>query len=58
VTLVSFDPEPDPAERVTLRYEYRSALLALGILPRWPDRPDRLSQRERGELGFAPPPLW
>jgi hypothetical protein len=58
VTLVSFDPEPHPSQQVTLRYEYRSALVALGILPRVPPWPDRLSQRERGELGFAPPPLW
>jgi len=58
VTLVSFDPEPHPSEQVTLRYEYRSALLALGVLPRVPPWRDRLSQRERGEFGFAPPPLW
>jgi hypothetical protein len=58
VALVSFDPEPSAAERVSLRYEYRSALVALGVLPRPPVCPDRLSQRERGELGFAPPPLW
>jgi hypothetical protein len=54
--LVSFDPQPLPAERLTLRYEYREALLALGIDPgRWP-RADRLRQRERGEDGFAMPP--
>lgn len=54
--LVAFDPQPLPAEQVTLRYEYREALVALGIDPgRWPAR-DRLWQRERGEDGFAAPP--
>jgi hypothetical protein len=58
VRLVTFDPEPSPAERVTLRYEYASGLRALGIFPRpyW-DR-DRLHERERGEGGFARPPVW
>jgi hypothetical protein len=54
VRLVDFDAESSPAQRLTVRYEYRSALVALGILP---DR-DRLSQRERGEYGFAKPPRW
>ena len=58
VRVVSFDPEPAPAERVTLRYEYASALRALGILPRqWWAR-DRLRERERGESGFAKPPIY
>jgi hypothetical protein len=57
VEVVSFDPEPRPAERVTLRYEYADALVALGILPRpWHAR-DRLMERERGG-GFAKPPRW
>jgi hypothetical protein len=57
VVLVSFDPEPTPAERVTLRYEYAGALRALGVLPQpWYPR-DRLSERERGEMGFARPPI-
>jgi hypothetical protein len=42
---------------VTLRYEYRRALQALGILPETPHR-DRLAERERGEWGFAQPPKW
>lgn len=54
VRLVDFDPYPTPVERVTLRYEYRAALQALGVLP----AVDRLSQRERGEEGFVPPPRW
>jgi hypothetical protein len=58
VRVVSFDPEPTPAERVTLRYEYASALRALGILPRqWWAR-DRLGERERGQEGFAKPPVY
>ena len=56
--LVEFDPQAHPAERVTLRYEYRQALLALGIdLGGRPPR-DRLWERERGEHGFAKPPRW
>lgn len=58
VRVVSFDPEPSPAERVTLRYEYAAALRALGIYPRpWWAR-DRLRERERGEEGFARAPAY
>jgi hypothetical protein len=58
VRVVSFEAEPAPAERITLRYEYASALRALGILPRpWWTR-DRLHERERGEEGFARPPIY
>lgn len=56
--VVAFEPEGAPADRITLRYEYRTALLALGVLPRpWPPR-DRLRERERGDSGFAKPPAW
>ena len=56
--VVTFDAEPNPTERLTLRYEYRSALVALGILSRpWYGR-DRLRERERGVEGFAKPPAW
>jgi len=58
VVLVSFDPESEPSERVTLRYEYRSALVALGVLPRRVPPRDRLSERDRAEPGFSQPPLW
>jgi hypothetical protein len=56
--VVSFDPERRPADVVTLRYEYASGLRALGILPRPYWGRDRLSERERGLPGFAPPPAW
>ena len=58
VVLVDFRPESSPAERTTLRYEYRQALVALGVLPSPHARHDRLRERDRGEGGFAPPPLW
>jgi hypothetical protein len=59
VVLVDFDPEADPAERLSLRYEYRPALVALGILPRRvPPSRDRLWERENAQAGFAQPPAW
>jgi hypothetical protein len=58
VVLVDFWPGRAPAERTTLRYEYRGALVALGILPSPSGPHGRLWERERGEPGFAPPPLW
>jgi hypothetical protein len=58
VVLVSFEPEGEPAERVTLRYEYRPALVALGVLPRRVPPRDRLWERDRAEPGFSQPPLW
>ena len=56
VTVVDFEPESRPSERVTLRYEYRDALIALGVLPRTSFASERLAQRERGGGGFARPP--
>jgi len=53
--VVAFDPEPVPAERVTLRYEYRSELARLGVLPRPVADHDRLRERDGG---FAKPPRW
>jgi len=57
--VVDFEPERQPAERITLRYEYRKALIALGVLPRPWNVAERLAERERGGRGFAelPPPL-
>jgi hypothetical protein len=57
VVVVSFDPEASPAECVTLRYEYRDALVALGVLPQPAGSDDRLWERDRGAGGFARPPL-
>jgi hypothetical protein len=55
VEVVRFDPQPRPAESVTLRYEYAPALRALGLLPQqWWAR-DRLQERDGG---FAQPPRW
>lgn len=57
VVLVDFEPEREPCQRATLRYEYRPALVALGVLApalRWHDR---LGERDRAEPGFAQPPL-
>jgi len=57
VVVVSFEPETNPAERLTLRYEYASALRALGIRL-WPEAAhDRLGEREHGDWGFAKPPV-
>jgi hypothetical protein len=58
VVVVDFEPERNPAERITLRYEYASGLRALGIdlRPRWTR--DRLRERDRGQDGFAKPPAW
>jgi hypothetical protein len=56
-TVVRFDAQPAPADTVTLRYEYAPALRALGLLPS-PRERDRLSERERGDSGFAHPPAW
>ena len=58
VVVVSFDPEASPAECVTLRYEYRAALVALGVLPRPLAPRDRLWERDRGTDGFARAPRW
>jgi len=59
VVLVDFDPESDPAERLAVRYEYRPALVALGVLPRRvPPSRDRLWERENAQAGFAQPPAF
>jgi hypothetical protein len=58
VVLVHFEPAHSASQRTTLRYEYRDALVALGVLPSPHDSRDRLAERDRGMEGFAPPPLW
>jgi hypothetical protein len=54
--VVAFNPDVRPFDSVTVRYEYASALRALGILPP-PRCCGRLGERERGD-GFARPPAW
>jgi hypothetical protein len=53
VRWVNMDLESRPASEVTIRYEYRAALVRLGILPRpYPyPQPDPLPRRERS-TGF------
>jgi len=57
VTVVRFDPESYPADTVTLRYEYRAALVRLGVLPRHGYERDRLVERDDARGGFARPPV-
>lgn len=55
VLWVSFDEEPNPAARVSLRYEFRAELVRLGVLP----REDDLYARDRGrgfDREYAPDP--
>jgi hypothetical protein len=56
--VVEFEPERRAAERVTLRYEYRDGLLALGVIRPVDEARGRLAEREWGGEGFAqsPPP--
>ena len=53
VTWIKMDLDPRPVAEVTIRYEYREALVRLGILPRGYPRQDVLNRRERAE-GFEP----
>ena len=57
---VHFDAEPAPAALLEVRYEYRDALVRLGVLPaRCGVGEDALTRRERArgfEPGFAPDP--
>ncbi len=57
VRVVSFNPERTPSDTITLRYEYRAALVRLGVLPRWRAQRDRLSDRDAARGGFARAPL-
>jgi hypothetical protein len=55
------DLESSPAAEVTLRYEFRDALVRLGVLPRnYPSQPDPLRRRERArgfeDRQFSPEP--
>jgi hypothetical protein len=53
VTWIQLSLERTPAAEVTVRYEYRDALVRLGLLPR-PWRDDALRKRERAR-GFEEP---
>jgi len=53
VQWIKMDLEPRPVGEVTIRYEYRAALVRLGIIPRPYPRPDVLDRRERSQ-GFEP----
>jgi hypothetical protein len=58
---VEMDLESQPAADVTIRYEFRDALVRLGVLPRtFPPHPDPLRRRERArgfeDGSFSPEP--
>lgn len=53
VQWIKMDLEPRAIGEVTIRYEYRAALVRLGIIPRPYPRPDVLERRE-GAKGFEP----
>jgi hypothetical protein len=58
VVRVEFDAEDAPASIVSVRYEYRDALVRLGVIPA---ADEELARRERArgfaESGFAPDPF-
>ena len=58
VRRVEFQAEDRPAAQLSLRYEYRDALVRLGVLP-VPGDPLARRERSRGfdDLGFAPDPF-
>jgi len=54
VSETDFRPVSQASDRFVLRYEYASGLKALGIFP----VRSRVSDRDRGQYGFAQPPRW
>jgi hypothetical protein len=60
VRWVNLDLQPRSIAEVTIRYEYRDALVRLGIIPRHYPRQDALRRRERStgfeDRGFSPEP--
>lgn len=60
VRRIHFDAEDSPAAVLELRYEYREALVRLGVLPRGGRCEDPLDRRERSRgfdgMDFAPDP--
>lgn len=61
VRVVDFEPEASPRATLTVRYEYRDALVRLGVLPLRDRCDERLARRERArgfeDDGFAPDPF-
>lgn len=62
VRRVRFEGESRPAAVLNIRYEYRDALVRLGVLPpQYAQREDPLTRRERArgfhDTGFAPDPF-
>jgi hypothetical protein len=55
VRWVDMDLDSNAAGEVTIRYEYYSALLRLGVVPRQPREPYPLQRREDSR-GFSPEP--
>jgi hypothetical protein len=53
VQWIRMDLDSRPAGEITIRYEYRAALVRLGIIPRDYPRPGVLDRRERAQ-GFEP----
>ena len=53
VQWIKMDLDSRPVGEITIRYEYRAALVRLGIIPRDYPRQDVLDRRERAE-GFEP----
>jgi hypothetical protein len=53
---VDFEPQAWASATITLRYEYRPALVSLGILPQRDWNASRLWEREKGNYGFAQAP--
>ena len=53
VQWIKMDLDSRPAGEIAIRYEYRAALVRLGIIPRDYPRPNVLDRRERAQ-GFEP----
>lgn len=52
---VRFDSEDSPVAHLEIRYEYRDALVRLGVLPRYDDRCGDALRRREGARGFQEP---
>jgi hypothetical protein len=55
VNQTDFRPVAQASDAFVLRYEYASGLRALGISP---FNGSRVRDRDRGQYGFAQPPIW